>query len=98
MYSANWRTSQREFDVLREQDVAIPVSAGIKLNCDIFRPDARGKFPVLLGFHAYSMEDQIAPLMPIGTGGIRGHMEAGDYNFYVRRGYAHVIAIVRGTG
>jgi predicted acyl esterase len=98
MYSVEWRTSRREFGVIREGDVAIPTSAGIKLDCDIFRPDAPGKFPVILGLHAYSKADQTAPLMPIGTGGIRGHMEAGDFNFYVRRGYVHVIANVRGSG
>ena len=98
MYSVEWRTSQRKFGVIREGDVAIPTSAGIKLDCDIFRPDAPGKFPVILGLHAYSKADQTAPLMPIGMGGIRGHMEAGDFNFYVRRGYVHVIANVRGSG
>ena len=74
------------------------MSAGIELDCDLFRPNSGEKFPALLGCHAYSKDDQFAPLTPVGTGGLRGHMEAGDSQFFVRRGYAHVICNMRGTG
>ena len=80
------------------RDCAIPTADGTKLNSYLYRPDADGKFPVILGVCAYSLDDQIAPIMPVGAGGIRGHMEAGDPNFYVSRGYVHVILNVRGTG
>jgi hypothetical protein len=36
--------------------------------------------------------------MPRGFDERNGSVEAGDSNFYVRRGYAHIIANVRGTG
>jgi len=98
MLSQKWQTSERKYRVREERDFNIPVGDGAKLNSYVFRPDAAGQFPAILGVCAYSLDDQIAPVMPVGTGGIRGHMEAGDPNFYVSRGYVHVIMNVRGTG
>ena len=98
MLTQTWKTSERKYRVREARDCAIPTADGTKLNSYIYRPDAEGKFPVILGVCAYSLEDQIAPIMPVGAGGIRGHMEAGDPNFYVARGYVHVIVNVRGTG
>ena len=37
-------------------------------------------------------------LVPIGFDFTRGSLEAGDFNFYARRGYAFVVMNVRGTG
>ncbi|HVO95693.1 MAG TPA: CocE/NonD family hydrolase [Terriglobales bacterium] len=98
MVTQTWQTSQRRYRVCEARDCAIPTSDGTKLNGYIFRPDAEGKFPLILGVCAYSLEDQVAPIMPVGAGGIRGHMEARDPNFYVSRGYVHAILNVRGTG
>jgi predicted acyl esterase len=98
MFSQTWSTSKRQFGIAHERHVSIPVSAGFTLDAEVFRPDAPGRFPVILGAHPYSQADQIAPMMPIGQGGRRGHIEMGDYNFYVRRGYAHLVLNLRGTG
>ena len=98
MLTPQWKTSERKYRVVEEKNFTIPVSDDTHLNSYVYRPGAEGKFPVILGVCAYSLDDQIAPVMPIGTGGIRGHMEAGDPNFYVTRGYVHVIMNVRGTG
>lgn len=98
MFTTRWHTSPRTYGVVHERDVAIPVSAGITIDCDIFRPDAPGEFPVILGVHGYSKDDQLVPLTPTAMALDRGHIEAGDPNFYVRRGYVHVIANIRGTG
>jgi predicted acyl esterase len=98
VFSTRWHTSPRRYGVVHERNVAIPVSAGITIDCDIFRPDAPGEFPVILGVHGYSKDDQLVPMMPTAMALDRGHIEAGDPNFYVRRGYVHVIANIRGTG
>ena len=98
MLTQTWKTSERKYRVCEERDFSIPTSDGTRLNSYLYRPDADGKFPVILGVCAYSLDDQVAPVMPVGAGGIRGHMEAGDPNFYVSRGYVHVILNVRGTG
>ena len=98
MLTQTWKTSERKYRVYEERDFSIPTSDGTRLNSYLYRPDADGKFPVILGVCAYSLDDQVAPVIPVGAGGIRGHMEAGDPNFYVSRGYVHVILNVRGTG
>ena len=98
MFSVDWQTSQRKYGIVADRQVSIPVSGGITIDADIFRPDDGGKFPVILGVHGYSKEDQLVSLMPTAMSLARGHIEAGDYNFYVRRGYVQVIANIRGTG
>jgi uncharacterized protein len=98
VFTTKWRTSERRYDVLVERDVRIPTRDGTLLVGDIFRPATPGKFPVVLGCHPYNNELQTAPLRPIGYGNLRGFIEAGDPSFYVRRGYVHVVANVRGTG
>jgi uncharacterized protein len=98
MFSQTWSTSKRQYDVLHERNASIPVRDGFMLDAEIFRPEAPGRFPVILGAHPYSQADQIAPMMPVGQGGRRGHIEMGDYNFYVRRGYVQVALNLRGTG
>lgn len=98
MFTQSWSVSAPEGGIVRDRDVSIPISGGLTLDCDVVRPDRPGKFPVLLGVHAYSKEDQFTDLMPEGMSHRRGHMEAGDSGFFARRGYAHVVANIRGTG
>ncbi len=98
MFTRNWKTSERQYDVVVERDVRIPVKDGTMLVGDVFRPKAEGRFPVVLGAHPYNCEIQTAPLRPIGYGNLRGYIEAGDPQFLVRRGYVQVVLNVRGTG
>ena len=98
MFSQTWKTSERQYEMVVERDVRIPVRDGTLLVGDLFRPDAPGPFPVILGCHPYNCEVQTAPLRPIGYGNLRGYIEAGDPAFYVRRGFAHAVVNVRGTG
>jgi len=98
MITKTWRTSERKYGIFVERDVSIQMNDGIHLDCDIFRPDGREKYPAILGVHAFDKFQQSAPSMPQGFERINGSIEAGDSNFFVRRGYGHVIANVRGTG
>ena len=98
MFTRNWKTSERKYEVMKEPDVRIPVRDGTLLCGDLFRPAADGKFPVILGAHPYNCEIQTAPLRPIGYGNLRGYIEAGDPAFLVRRGYVQAVINVRGTG
>src|SRR6267378_4826986 len=97
MFSTKWRTSPRQYEVTIERDLAIPVRDGVTLDSDIFRPDADGKFPALLAVHAYSKAVQSAQMLPEGFSYARGFIETGDFNFYVRRGYALAIVNITGT-
>ena len=98
MFGVDWVSSPREHGVRVERDVLIPTSDGTCLAADIFRPATEGAYPAILGVHAYDSAMQSAPSMPQAMQGRNAQAEAGDPGFYVRRGYAHVIANARGTG
>jgi len=98
MFTKKWETSRRRYGIIEDRNVSIPVSDGIKIDTDIFRPESKGRFPAILGVHQYNKKLQSAPIMPAGINMATGGIEAGDYNFYVRRGYAQIIANMRGTG
>jgi uncharacterized protein len=98
VFSTDWETSKRQYGVVTEKGIRIPVDDGITLYSDVFRPDAPGKFPVILAAHPYNQEAQSTPMFPEGIHTRRAFIEAGDFNFYVRRGYVFVIMNIRGTG
>src|SRR5262249_38730186 len=108
MFSKRWSTSERQYGVVAEHGVRVRMSDGVELSADVFRPDADGRFPAIVGMHPYDPVGQWAPVAAgalSGGGSPRpgqekgnGFLEAGDPAFYVRRGYVHVIANVRGTG
>ena len=64
---------------------------GIELVADIFRPDADGSFPALVAASPYARQ-----LQDVGIPA--GFIEAGATDFWVPRGYVHVIVNLRGTG
>jgi len=98
IFGTTWSTSPREFDVIRERDVRIPVRRGYELDCQVFRPDGEGPFPVILGLAPYPIDDQAANHVPVPMRYPNAHMESGDPYFYARRGYVHVIGNIPGTG
>ena len=97
MFSTRWQSSRSEYGIIIERDVAIPLGDGATLLADVFRPQAGGKFPALLAISPYSRATQSMEMLPVAFSGDRGSLETGDFNFYVRRGYAFVIANLRGT-
>jgi predicted acyl esterase len=60
VFGPDWRLSPRAYRVVREQ-ITIPVSGGVELTASVFRPDDVGRFPVLLGVHAYDGAMQSTP-------------------------------------
>ncbi len=92
----------KEFTVKREKDVRVKMRDGIHLAVDIYRPDAPGKFPALLAMSPYGKElmemvrwlPSSARTEPLWDGCI----EAGDIDYLVSHGYAHIIVDCRGTG
>jgi predicted acyl esterase len=98
MFGTDWQTSRRTFGVRQERDFRIPLSDGNRLVGTMFRPDTDDPVPVLLSMHPYNNEYQTAPIRPTGFSYQRGWIEAGDPEFFARRGYAHGIFNVRGTG
>ena len=93
------QTTGREYRNLSEpthrmrcdQDVAVAMRDGVELMADVHRPESKGRFPALVAASPYprQIQDLGAPM---------GFIEAGATDFWVPRGYAHVIANLRGTG
>jgi hypothetical protein len=98
MFSTKWQTSKRHYEIIHEPSINVPVRAGFSINCDLFRPDSDEKFPVILCFFPFDMEQQFKPMRPKAINAESVSVEGGDYNFYVRRGYAQAFLNVRGTG
>ena len=98
----DWRelVSRPQFRVKAEKDVLVGMRDGVRIAVDIYRPDASIQVPALLGYSPYGKDVQKLPIFEfptdrdLGNGGI----EAGDTEYFVSRGYAHVIADSRGTG
>lgn len=98
MFTQRWATSERRYGVAVDRDVKVRLPDGTHLDGDVYRPDAPGKFPVILGAHPYNKDLQSGPMLPVGFTPMRGYMESGDPTFFARRGYVHAVFNVRGTG
>jgi len=100
--SADWHelVSQPKYKVKVKKNVTIPMRDGIHLAADIYYPDADGKFPALLGISPYGKEVQKLPIrdFPTDTKLQNGGIESGNTEYFVSRGYVHIIADCRGTG
>ena len=74
-----------------DEDVVVVMRDGVSLLADVHRPDGDGRFPALIAASPYprQIQDLGAPM---------GFIEAGASDFWVPRGYVHVIANLRGTG
>ena len=83
--------SEPEHEVTSDLDVVVPMRDGVRLLADVHRPQSGGRFPVLVSASPYprQIQDLGAPM---------GFIEAGATDFFVHRGYVHVIANLRGTG
>ena len=98
------KISKREYEIIEDRDVYIPISDGVKLNVDIFRPNSPGKFPALIAITAFNKDIQTKRIWPEASRSRRingtpdAAIEAGPYEFFVRRGYVYIIGSVRGTG
>lgn len=80
-----------QFDMVRDDDVAATMRDGTELMCDVYRPATPGRYPVLIAASPYPRQIQ-------NLGAPLGFVEAGASDFFVPRGYVHVIANCRGTG
>src|SRR4030042_3786429 len=99
----NWKDliSKPKHGIKREKNIPVTVRDGTRLCVNIYRPDAKGKFPALLAMGGYGKELQevLIPPQPLQKSAIwDGNIEAGDTPDIVPRGYVHVIADARGTG
>ena len=98
------KISKRVYGIVADRNVSIPMTDGVAIDVDIFRPNDQGKFPALVAMSAFNKAIQSEHVWPAATRSrrIRGIpdacLEAGPTDFFVRRGYVHIIGSVRGTG
>ena len=87
--------SAAEHRISTDINIAVPMRDGVTLLADVHRPDgpaAQGvRFPALIAASPYPRQIQ-------DLGAPAGFIEAGATDFWVPRGYTHVIANLRGTG
>ncbi|MGZ4690476.1 MAG: CocE/NonD family hydrolase [Acidimicrobiia bacterium] len=83
--------SEISHEMAWDDDVVVETRDGTTLLVDVYRPKEEGTYPVLVSASCYprQIQDLEAPM---------GFIEAGASDFFVPRGYVHVIANVRGTG
>lgn len=87
----NYRNlSEPRFGMKRTDNVRIALRDGTELLADLLQPDGGEACPVLVSFSPYprQIQDVGAPL---------GFIEAGASDFFVPRGYVHLIVNARGT-
>ena len=83
--------SQPIYNIQADTDLRIPMPDGVRLAADVYRPKASGeKFPALLAISPYVRQLQLTEVA-------LGQNEAGLTEFWVPRGYVHVIVDSRGS-
>ena len=99
---ADWHelVSQPQYQTRVEKDVMVEMRDGVRLAADIYLPNAKGRFPALLSISPYGKEMQRLPVpdFPTDTKLGNGGIESGITDYFVSRGYVHIIADCRGTG
>lgn len=91
-------------DMIMEKDVMIPMRDGVKVNADVYRPDTTDKVPAILSMAGHYKELQtpefeaVIESQPAWSTLWMGACEAGDTEYLVTRGYAHILANPRNCG
>ncbi|MGE3987697.1 CocE/NonD family hydrolase [Pseudorhodoplanes sp.] len=83
--------SAPEHAMARDNNIAVPMRDGVTLLADVHRPAEPGRYPVLIAASPYPRQLQ-------DLGAPAGFIEAGASDFFVPRGYVHLIVNLRGTG
>ena len=84
----NWvgYTRPATYNVITEKAVPITMPDGTVLRANVYRPDAPGRFPVLLFQNPY------------GTNGLPNNTGGASDPYMVQRGYVNLVVDVRGSG
>jgi predicted acyl esterase len=87
------KLSKPQYKVVVDRDVFVTMRDGVRVACDIFRPDAPGQFPAIYAASGYQKDLEYLPQWPVFH-----FRETNDIEWFVSRGYAYVHQDVRGTG
>ena len=75
-----------------DENVYVTMRDGIKIAVDVYRPETEGRYPGILSTSPYIKDLQLLPPL------LSHSIEAGATQFFVSKGYVHVIVQVRGSG
>ena len=94
------RLSRPVYEVERHEDVWMTLRDGVRLCVDVYLPKGAGPVPALVSWSAYSKEMQNIKRGAIPPESLLfdHSLEAGDIDYFVRRGYAYIIPDPRGIG
>ena len=87
------KLSKPQYKMVVERDVFVTMRDGVRVACDIFRPDVPGKFPSLYATSVYQKDLEYLPQWPVFH-----FRETNDIEWLVSRGYVYVHQDVRGSG
>ena len=97
--------SKPVYKVKVEKNIMVAMRDGVKLAVDVYRPDAEGKFPALLamGWQGKDLQQAVRwtrehPQPYFDTPFWDGMQEGGDIDYFVPRGFVHVIPEPRNRG
>jgi len=93
------RGSRPRYDLVVEKDVEIALRDGARLKADVFRPEASGRFPVIINLGAYQKDKLWVPPADLEEPA-NPYMNWETVNplWWVPRGYAAVRVDGRGSG
>ena len=72
MFGVRWKSSARKYGVVAERNVTVPMSDGVRLSANLWKPDGGGRHPGILGFHCYHADGQTGPIKPAALRRRRG--------------------------
>ncbi len=87
------KLSKPHYKMVVERDVFVTMRDGVRVACDIFRPDSAGEFPALYATCGYQKDLEYLPQWPVFH-----FRETNDIEWFVSRGYVYVHQDVRGSG
>jgi uncharacterized protein len=87
------RLSKPQYKMVVERDVFVTMRDGVRVACDVFRPESPGEFPALYATSGYQKDLEYLPQWPVFH-----FRETNDIEWFVSRGYVYVHHDVRGTG
>ncbi|MFE0678559.1 CocE/NonD family hydrolase [Streptomyces sp. NPDC058867] len=83
-----------------EYDVKLPARDGVLLECDVFRPDKEGQYPVIVALAPYTRAGDGMPMIGVeDRGGVGTRLELFEQpnpEFWIPRGYVYVTVNPRG--
>ncbi|PKV48565.1 hypothetical protein ATE84_0565 [Aquimarina sp. MAR_2010_214] len=91
-----------EYKILIKKDIQIKMRDGVFLSANVYRPDAEGKFPVIMSLGPYGKDNLPAEYDLKEDGDIQvseyAAFETPDPAFWVKNGYIVIAVDSRGTG